>query len=265
MSYSHSTQPLHLHAITTPRPWPILTRLRIGRFLLSNIALWNLKIYAGIITSTLGLLLITFTWRRDLRRESNFLGSHTLKTQASLKLGIILFIFREVILFFRFFWTFFHFALNPVGDIGLVWPPTGIHRLNAFRIPIINTIILVSSGLTLTLSHHLLLINSKSAIQWLALTLFLGVTFTLLQAFEYYQASFSIIRANYGSIFFLATGFHGGHVLAGSTLLLISLIKLTQEKYSLWHHFRFEASIWYWHFVDVVWLFLYTFVYWWGA
>jgi len=168
-------------------------------------------------------------------------------------------------LFFSFFWTFFHFSLNPAGDIGLVWPPTGIHSLNTFRIPLINTLILVSSGLTLTIRHNWILLNRNHAEGWLIVTILLGALFTACQAFEYYQAPFTIIRANYGNIFYLGTGFHGGHVLAGTTLLIISWIKLRGRKYNFLHHVSFEARIWYWHFVDAVWLFLFISIYWWAA
>jgi len=174
------------------------------------------------------------------------------------------FIFRECMLFFRIFWGFFHFSLNPTGEIGLVWPPTAVQRLNAFRIPFLNLLILVRSGLTLTIRHYLLVQNSILSATWLIVTICLGVLFTSLQVFEYFQRRFTMMRANYGSIFFMSTGFHGAHVIIGTVLLMTSLYKLLLNRYRFSHHTFFELRIWYWHFVDLVWLFLFGAVYWWA-
>jgi len=208
---------------------------------------------------------MAYLWRRDLRRESNLKGSHRFKTQEALKLGIMFFIFSEVILFFRIFWGFFHYSLNPVGEVGFVWPPTSIVRISPYGVPLYNTIILVSSGLTATLAHHLILLEDRRSIIWLGLSIVLGAYFTSLQLMEYYEARFTIMHGNYGGVFFLGTGFHGAHVCVGTCLLLICLFKLYGNHYRLTHHVRFELSAWYWHFVDVVWLFLFVTVYWWAS
>lgn len=214
----------------------------------------------------LGIVVLSYLWTQDLGRESNYVGKHALSSQTSFKLGMLLFIFSEVMFFFRFFWTFLHFRTNPMGEVGLTWPPRGINPLDPFRVPLLNTFILVRSGRTLTLSHHYLL-NSKltNRVIWLVFTLILAVAFTACQVFEYFEAFFTIRMANYGRIFFLSTGFHGSHVFAGTTLLLISLVKIIRGNFNMWHHTRFEAAAWYWHFVDVVWLGLFRLVYWWAA
>jgi len=227
--------------------------------------LWNYGNGYLVLFSLVALLVITYKWRRELRRERRYLGNHTIKIQDCLKLAIILFIFREVMLFFSFFWTFFHFSLNPTGDVGFKFPSTGLKSLNAFRIPFLNTIILVSSGLTITISHNLIIMRSKKRINWLVVTVLLGAIFTTFQIFEYYQSSFNFMIRSRRNIFFTATGFHGVHVLIGTCLLLISLIKMYFNNYNRLHHLFFEDAIWYWHFVDVVWLFLFVAIYWWGG
>ena len=168
-------------------------------------------------------------------------------------------------LFFSFFWAFFHRSLSPSVEIGSLWPPQGIKAFNPFQIPLLNTAILLGSGVTVTWAHHAIIENNYTqGVQALALTVFLGVYFTSLQALEYWEASFSIADAVYGSTFFVATGFHGLHVIIGTIFLLVCLVRQYFNHFSLNHHFGFEAAAWYWHFVDVVWLFLFVTIYWWG-
>jgi cytochrome c oxidase subunit 3 len=199
-----------------------------------------------------------------MSNESLYQGAYSLKMQETIKIGVILFILREVIFFFRIFWAFFHFALNPVGEVGFQFPAAGLDGLNPYSIPLYNTVILVSSGLTLTISHNYILLNQKSAIKWLLITIGLGLAFTRLQLFEYYVCSFTFSSANYGTIFFMSTGFHGFHVIIGTLLLVASLSKIFLNKFNNLHHTFYEGRIWYWHFVDVVWLFLYLSVYFWA-
>lgn len=167
--------------------------------------------------------------------------------------------------FFSFFWAFFHRSLSPSVEIGSLWPPQGIKAFNPFQIPLLNTAILLGSGVTVTWAHHAIIENNYAqGVQALALTVFLGVYFTSLQALEYWEASFSIADAVYGSTFFVATGFHGLHVIIGTIFLLVCLVRQYFNHFSFTHHFGFEAAAWYWHFVDVVWLFLFVTIYWWG-
>jgi len=168
--------------------------------------------------------------------------------------------------FFSFFWAFFHRRISPTIEIGAQWPPIGIYPFNPFQVPLLNTIILLSSGVTVTWSHHSIIENNHSqAVYSLILTVALGIYFTLLQAMEYWEARFSISDSVYGSTFFLATGFHGLHVIIGTTFLIVCLARQLIYHFSSGHHFGFEAAAWYWHFVDVVWLFLYIRIYWWGG
>ena len=161
---------------------------------------------------------------------------------------------------------FFHRSLSPAIELGASWPPIGIISFNPFQIPLLNTAILLASGVTVTWAHHRLIENNHSqTTQGLFFTVLLGIYFTILQAYEYIEAPFTIADSIYGSTFFIATGFHGIHVLIGTTFLLVCLLRHLNNHFSKNHHFGFEAAAWYWHFVDVVWLFLYITIYWWGG
>ena len=205
-------------------------------------------------------------WWRDVIREATFEGHHTSVVQTGLRYGMILFIVSEVMFFSGFFWAFFHSALAPTVEIGSIWPPEGIHPFNPWDVPLLNTIILLASGATVTWAHHAITTGLRyQAIYALVLTLLLAVIFTSLQAFEYLEASFNISDGIYGSTFYMATGFHGFHVIIGTTFLAVCLVRLINYHFTTTHHFGFEAAAWYWHFVDVVWLFLFVSIYWWGT
>jgi len=206
-------------------------------------------------------------------------------------MGMLLFILSEVMFFFAFFWSFFHYSLSPSIAIGNVWPPLNTQKLDVWGLPLVNTILLLSSGVTITLAHQYILNNNKNLFAWtLFLTIVLGICFLSCQFVEYkYGVKFSWRGNLYGSIFFITTGFHGLHVLIGTTLLLLCWTRhiissdlftitnsnLVNDKDSIeerlfWgftskQHFGFEAAAWYWHFVDVVWLFLFITIYWWGS
>lgn len=259
---AHTRHPYHL---VDPRPWPLTSSL--GALLLtSGLVKWFYFFSIDLfILGVLSVILSIIQWWRDVIREGTFQGLHTSKVQRGLQWGIILFIISEVIFFFSFFWAFFHSRLSPSLELGRVWPPVGVQPFNPFNIPLLNTAILLRSGATVTWAHHRLLHREHSeAVFRLALTVILGLYFTRLQAFEYIEAPFSIADSVYGSTFFVATGFHGLHVIIGSTFLIVCLGRLIKAHFSSTHHFGFEAAAWYWHFVDVVWLFLYVSIYWWG-
>nr|ART64878.1 cytochrome c oxidase subunit III [Neritina violacea] len=255
--------PFHLVEFS---PWP-LTGSMGALFLTVGLAGW----FHGysMATMVLGLVLVGLTmvqWWRDVIREGTFQGFHTTKVGKGLRWGMILFIVSEVCFFFAFFWAYFHSSLAPTPELGSCWPPVGINPLNPFEVPLLNTAVLLASGVTVTWAHHALMEGDRiNGIQGLIATVTLGVYFTFLQAGEYYEAPFTIADGAYGSAFFVATGFHGLHVLIGSSFLLVCLVRVWTQHFSPTHHFGFEAAAWYWHFVDVVWLFLYLSIYWWGC
>jgi len=215
------------------------------------------------------LTLVAILWWRDVIREGTFEGKHTSVVQKGLKMGMILFILSEVMFFFSFFWAFFNFSLSPSVQFGGIWPPYGICVFNYADVPLLNTLILLLSGVFVTWTHNEILskksTNNFKAIFSLFMTIILAFLFTVLQAFEYIEASFSIADSAYGSIFFMATGFHGFHVIIGTLFLAVCLVRLIQYHFTRNHHLGLEFAIWYWHFVDVVWLFLYLVVYWWSG
>jgi cytochrome c oxidase subunit 3 len=255
----------HTFHIVDQSPWPIIAALGALTITTGLVKWFNIFNFGLTVVGLLSLTLTSYQWWRDVSRESTFQGLHTSKVIGGLKWGIILFITSEVLFFFSFFWAFFHRSLSPNIEVGLFWPPSGVYPFNPFNVPLLNTLILVSSGVTVTWAHHSLIEKNLSQfINRIILTITLGVYFTALQVYEYFEASFSISDSIYGSTFFVATGFHGLHVLIGSSFLLICLIRGAKFHFSPSHHFGFEAAAWYWHFVDVVWLFLYINVYWWG-
>lgn len=254
--------PFHLVEVS---PWPILGALGAITIIIGLIKwfhIYNIYLFILGLTNT---LLVIYQWWRDITRERTFQGIHTSTVTFGLRWGIILFITSEVLFFLSFFWGFFHRRLAPSIELGIIWPPKGIQTFNPIQIPLLNTLILISSGITVTWAHHRLIENDyKQAIYGLRITVLLGVYFTILQAYEYIEAGFSIADSVYGSSFFIATGFHGLHVIIGTIFLSICLTRQILNHFSPIHHFGFEAAAWYWHFVDVVWLFLYITIYWWG-
>nr|AXS65985.1 cytochrome c oxidase subunit 3 [Curculionoidea sp. 6 KM-2017]AXS65995.1 cytochrome c oxidase subunit 3 [Curculionoidea sp. 5 KM-2017] len=260
---TNKNHPFHLVDYS---PWPILGSLSMFSFMMGMIKWFHFHDPSLLMLSTLTNLMIMAQWWRDIIRESTFQGHHTMKVTLGLRWGMILFITSEVFFFISFFWAFFHASLSPSIELGMNWPPKGIMPFNPLEIPLLNTLILLTSGLTITWAHHSLMENNyNQSLQSLMYTVILGFYFSLLQAFEYIEAPFNISDSIYGSTFFMTTGLHGLHVLIGSIFLFICLIRLYMNHFSNTHHFGFEAAAWYWHFVDVVWLFLYISIYWWGS
>nr|AZL35886.1 cytochrome c oxidase subunit III [Okiscarta uchidae] len=246
-------------------PWPITGSLG-AMTLTSGMVMWFHKLnYSLLILGMMIILLTMIQWWRDIIRESTFQGLHTKTVIKGMKWGMIMFILSEIMFFLSFFWSFFHSSLSPTMEIGMSWPPAGIITFNPLGIPLLNTMILLSSGITITWAHHSLMNNNHNqATQSMFMTIILGAYFSILQLYEYMESTFTISDSIYGSTFFMATGFHGIHVLIGTTFILVSLKRHTSFHFSNYHHFGFEASAWYWHFVDVIWLFLYISMYWWG-
>nr|QWC54917.1 cytochrome c oxidase subunit III [Megalothorax incertus] len=255
----------HIFHMVDQSPWPITGAIG-AMALTTGMAQWFNANEMNLMLSGVLLLIVTaFQWWRDVSREATLQGLHTSFVAKGLRLGMLLFILSEVFFFFSFFWAFFHSSLAPTFDTGAQWPPAGIITFNPTQVPLLNTIILLASGVSVTWAHHALMEGKASETsQALFVTVILGLYFTALQALEYWEAFFSISDAVYGATFFVATGFHGLHVIIGTLFLMTCLARHSMGHFSPNHHFGFEAAAWYWHFVDVVWLFLYMVIYWWG-
>jgi len=257
--------PFHL---VDPSPWPIFASTGALSSAIGGVMYFHGYIGGGYVLS-LGISMILysmFVWWRDIVREATFEGHHTNTVQIGLRYGMILFIVSEIMFFMAFFWAFFHSSLAPTVEIGAIWPPKGIQVLNPWEVPFLNTIILLSSGAAVTWAHHAILAGYRQqAIYALSVTILLAIVFTGFQVMEYIEAPFTISDSVYGSSFFLATGFHGFHVFVGTIFLAVCTIRLFKFHFTKNHHFGFEAAAWYWHFVDVVWLFLFVSIYWWGG
>lgn len=256
--------PFHLVSVS---PWPFFSGLSClcltGGFVMfcHNIRGGSLVLCLGIFT----LIANVISWWRDVIRESTFEGRHTSYVQKGLSIGMMLFIVSEIMFFVAFFWAFLSAALNPMPSIGGVWPPANIKVINPWGLPLLNTALLVSSGVSVTLCHHSIRAGSLvKALKGLSITLLLGILFTILQLVEYSEASFSISDGIYGSLFYVITGFHGFHVIVGTIFLVVAYVRLICGHFSQNHHFGFESGAWYWHFVDIIWLILYGGFYWWG-
>jgi cytochrome c oxidase subunit 3 len=204
-------------------------------------------------------------WWYDMIHESVIEGHYTNKVQLNLSIGMILFIISEVMFFFGFFWPYFHFSLNPSDALQGHWPPLSIDVIPAFGLPLVNTFMLLTSGITLTYSHYALFNNNKiESCIGLFLTIFLGFIFSHIQFIEFYLANFTIADSVYGSIFYVLTGLHGFHVIIGTIFLIVGFIRMFFNYFNNIRFSGFELAIWYWHFVDIVWLFVFICVYWWG-
>ncbi len=258
----------HPFHIVDVSPWPLLTSfsafsLLLGLTLYVHQYLFGFRLFiVGLLTT----IVVTGLWWRDIVREGTYEGAHTAQVQYGLRFGMILFIVSEIMLFFAFFWAYFHSSLNPVAEIGGVWPPKGIEVINPWLIPLLNTAILLTSGASLTWSHAALLGGFRlEAITGLLCTLVLAILFTAFQAYEYLNAPFTISDGIYGTTFYMLTGLHGFHVIVGTLFLAVALYRQVIHHYTNENHIGYESAAWYWHFVDVVWIFLFLAVYSWGG
>nr|YP_009050003.1 cytochrome c oxidase subunit III [Nilaparvata muiri]AEP27296.1 cytochrome c oxidase subunit III [Nilaparvata muiri] len=260
-SHMKKNHPFHL---VTKSPWPILVSFSMLTILIGFINLMNGKPMLFYL-STLTILINLTQWWRDVKRESSIKGDHTKIVKEMIKMGMIMFILSEIMFFLSFFWSFLHSSLAPSIEIGLKWPPKGVTPFNPMEIPLLNTIILVSSGASITWAHHSLLSKKlNQTIKSMIITITLGVYFSILQWWEYKNAPFTISDSIFGSSFFLTTGFHGIHVIMGTIFILTALESIMTMKSNYINHLSLELSAWYWHFVDVIWLFLYIILYWWN-
>jgi len=258
---------LHPFHIVDASPWPIIVAFS-AFFTLFGMVLYMHSFSLGFLLLVLGFFATVVNasfWWRDIVREGTFEGLHTSQVQQGLRFGMLLFIVSEVMLFFAFFWAFFHASLNPVAEIGKVWPPKGINTINPWLIPLLNTTLLLTSGASLTWSHAALLGGYRlEVITGLLVTIFLAILFTGFQVYEYRNADFNINDSVYGATFYMLTGLHGVHVIIGTLFLIVGLYRAVYSHYTANTHVGYEAAAWYWHFVDVVWIFLFLAVYIWG-
>lgn len=257
----------HPYHLVDVSPWPILAAL--GTLFLTIGGALTMHFYEGgtklLMGGLLSVLLVMVLWLRDVIREGVFQMKHTPAVDKGLKIGFALFIVSEVMFFFAFFWTFFHSSLSPAIQIGCYWPPMGIIPLNALEVPLLNTVILLTSGATITIAHYGILGNlPKIVLGGFIGTIILAFLFTFFQYYEYVNASFDISDSVYGSIFYMSTGFHGFHVIIGTIFITVNMIRFIRGHFDSNNHQGFEFGAWYWHFVDVVWIFLFSCVYFWG-
>jgi cytochrome c oxidase subunit 3 len=295
----------HDYHILPPSVWPLVGSMS-ALFMAAGGIMWMHGAHTGaqnangggwiFFAGLAGVLFTMYSWWADVVREARH-GDHTPVVQLHLRYGMILFIASEVMFFVGWFWAFFDFSLFPApvelldGVPGLItdaaagaatWPPKGLEVINAFEFPLLNTLILLTSGTTVTWAHHALIHgqrggektgawgllgvgNRDGVLKGLWLTIILGVLFSSIQAYEYAHAPFPFKGINYGASFFMATGFHGFHVLIGTIFLIVCLVRAYKGDFTPKQHFGFEAAAWYWHFVDVVWLFLFVTIYVWGG
>lgn len=205
-------------------------------------------------------------WWGDVVREGTREGQHTTQVQRGRRIGIRRFIVSEAMLFVAFFWAFYWSALAPTPEIGGVWPPKGVEVLSAWEVPLRNTLVLLTSGVSVTWAHHGRVGGSREdGVKGRRVTVRLARRFTGRQVVEYVSAKFTISDSVYGSTFYMATGFHGFHVRIGTISLGVALRRVRKNEMTKEHHFGLESSAWYWHFVDVVWLVLFVSIYWWGG
>lgn len=262
---SFQAHPFHL---VSPSPWPLNTC--VSMLTLTTSAVLNMHGFGnGEYFLTLAFVSVIYSmslWFRDVISEGTYLGNHTLAVQRGINMGVALFIVSEALFFLSIFWAFFHSALSPTVELGGQWPPKGIDAVNPFELPLLNTVILLSSGVTVTYAHHSLIQGNRSGTLYgLLFTIILAIVFTVLQGIEYAVSSFTMSDGVFGSCFYFATGFHGIHVMIGTAFISVGLWRILAYHSTENHHLGFEASILYWHFVDVVWLFLFVSLYYWGS
>lgn len=254
----------HPYHLVSPSPWPAIGSMS-AFLLVMGMILFIRQHSALVLFAGAGLFLFTLMgWWRDVIREAK--SEHTPEVRHGFRYGMALFIASEVMFFVAFFWAYFNASLMPTEAMGNVWPPKGVYTLDPFDLPYLNTLLLLLSGTTITWAHHSLLEGDNEDVkQKLLFTIFLGFTFLGVQVYEYAHADFAFKGGIYPSTFYMATGFHGFHVFVGAIFLVVCYFRTRLGHFTPDDHFGFEAAAWYWHFVDVVWLFLFISIYWWGS
>ena len=254
--------------VLEPSLWPFFLAFGLF-FFVTGIAFSMHYVVTGYYILIIGLLILIVTsifWLTDISREAVVIGYHTKIVRQGIKLGFLFFIASEIMLFFGFFWAFFHSALCPSVEVGSLWPPSGLRVIPVFEFPLFNTFILIISGFSVTWVHRAISLGSfKNAVDGFAITIVLGLFFVFLQGLEYYEATFNLQDGVYPSAFFLLTGLHGCHVIIGVCFLFACFMSLLSNHFLTNHYLRLVFAIWYWHFVDIVWILLFISVYCWGS
>jgi len=263
----------HPYHLVDPSPWPLLGSISAFVLALGAISAMHGASWWFVAPGFIGILYTMLVWWRDVIKEAHE-GFHNQVVALGLRYGMILFIASEVMFFVAWFWAFFDASLTADSAVQVTkaeftgghWPPQGIEVFDPWHLPLLNTLILLTSGTTVTWAHHALLHDDRKGLIWgLVCTVLLGLTFSFVQAYEYAHAPFSFGGNIFGATFFMATGFHGFHVIVGTIFLTVCLIRAVRGDFTSKQHFGFEAAAWYWHFVDVVWLFLFFCIYIWGG
>ncbi len=276
---SDATDVHHDYHLVDPSPWPLIASISafvsaVGLvFTMKALPLAGLHVGPYLLAAgLLGVIYCMMSWWLDVTREAGPGHHHTRVVQLSHRYGMMMFIASEVMFFVAWFWAFFDaslYATDPVqytrSELLGAWPPKGIETFDPWHLPLLNTLILLTSGTTVTWAHHALLEGDrKGLLQGLTLTIILGILFSVCQAYEYSHAAFGLSGHIYGATFFMATGFHGFHVIIGTIFLAVCLLRAYRGDFTPTRHLGFEFAAWYWHFVDVVWLFLFASIYVWG-
>ncbi len=255
----------HPYHLVDPSPWPFIGSMSGGLLAVGAVLFMHAEINWVLVLGFIAVLGTMAGWFWEVIKEAEFRGFHNPVVQVGMRYGMALFIASEVMFFVAWFWAYFNAALFPPEQIQGQWPPPNVQTFDPWDLPFLNTLILLMSGVTVTWAHHALREgNRRQMLQGLGLTIFLGACFTCVQAFEYSHAAFGFRDGIYPSTFYMATGFHGFHVLVGTIFLIVCFLRARAGHFKPEHHFGFEAAAWYWHFVDVVWLFLFCCIYWWG-
>jgi len=271
LEYSTTGKPHPFH-IVRPSAWPIVGAFAAGLLALGALLfMHHVKLgdfafgLKGVSLGLAAVVAVMFFWWKDIIKEAVEEKAHSPVAKIGLRYGMALFIASEVMFFVAFFWAFFNASLFPTEAIGFVWPPEGMSVVNPFDLPLLMTMILLLSGCTVTWAHHAIIHGTQyEAVKALGLTVMLGMVFLALQVYEYTHAHFGFKDTVYASAFYMATGFHGFHVFVGTCFLAVCYFRAQKGHFTPESHFGFEAAAWYWHFVDVVWLFLFLAIYFWG-
>ncbi len=280
IEYATTGRP-HPYHIVRPSIWPLIAAFA-GGILATGLVMYmhEVRLFAdaengvegfavglkGVYLGLLAVVFVMFMWWKDIIYEAVTEKVHTPIAMVGMRYGMSLFIASEVMFFVAFFWAYFNAAFYPTAEIGFVWPPADIHTIDPFDLPLMMTMILLLSGCTVTWAHHAILEGKNDqVVKALGLSVLLGVVFLGFQVYEYAHAHFKFTDGVYASTFFMATGFHGFHVFVGTVFLFVCWARAKKGHFTPKGHFGFEAAAWYWHFVDVVWLFLFVAIYFWGT